>query len=116
MRPIRQAESEYNGTSRDFTHDLAVYLSLGFVYSGADAFIMARPIERSQLQWWNDWHYTPNKPDTWFVFLAAGEGNLARFQQLAPYKLPYIAWHRRENRKPHVYDWTKFERKLNGLS
>lgn len=116
MRPIRQAEFEYNGTSRNFTHDLAEYLSLGFVYSGADAFVMARPMERDQLQWWNDWHYIPNKPDTWFVFLAAGEGNLSRFQQLAPYKLPFIAWHRRTGSKIHVHEWAKFERKLNGIS
>ena len=117
MRPITLAQKEYEGIAGDFTTDLARYLSRGFVYSGDEAFIMARPMEKVDLHRWSDWRYQTSNPDTWFVFLAAGKNRLNRFQELAPYSLEHIAWHRREDGRMRVYDWNNFKRKIkNGIT
>lgn len=113
MRPITLAQKEYEGTDGDFTVDLARYLSRGFVYSGDEAFIMARTMAKEDLHRWSDWEYQTNNPDTWFVFLAAGRNKLNRFQELAPFQLDNIAWHRRDDCVIRVYEWNKFKRKSN---
>jgi len=75
----------------DFATLLAFYIQEGFVYSGDDAFVLARPVG--------------NPIDTWFIPLASGP--LLRFQELAPFKLPFIGWHRRGVLKQ--YSWDRFE-------
>jgi hypothetical protein len=118
MKPIKEAAKLYEGTQKEFTIDLSNYLAKGYVYSGDDAFIMAKPIESDNIDRWNDHSFDHKDPDCWFVYLAAGKGRLQRFQQLAPFKLPLIAWHRRGKEKAVIYDWDRFLRKADkdGLS
>ncbi len=72
----------------DFATLLAFYVQEGFVYSGSDAFVLARPMG--------------DPFDTWFIHLASGP--LRRFQELAPFPLPWIGWHRRGVLKRHSWD------------
>lgn len=117
IKPITEAAKTYEGSNRNFTNDLAEYLAKGYVYSGEDAFIMARTLRVDQIEQWNDLDSVHIEPDCWFVFLAAGKGSIHRFQELAPFELPFIAWHRRGSSKPKIYRWDKFRRKTkNGIS
>lgn len=94
IRPIEQARHEFERIhpTGDFAALVAGYLASGFVYSGDDAFILAMP----------------RGEDTWFVHLAAGR--VSRFQELAPQPRPWIAWHRRGERKLRRYSWERFKR------
>ena len=97
LRPLQQAAAVWRrwNPSGAFTALLAGYLTRGFVYSGDDAFILAMP----------------QNDDTWFVHLAAGDPR--RFQQLAPYRLPWIAWQRRGGGPVRRWSWERFERLVN---
>jgi len=75
----------------DFACLLAGYLSDGFIYSGDDAFIVAMP-----------------QKDQWFVHLAAGD--ISRFTELAPFRLPTVAWQRRGGGPVRRYSWDAFVR------
>jgi len=106
--PLELAVKEYEGSERSFQEDLTNYLTKGYVYSGKDAFIMARPIETKNKNRWDDFNFKHKKPDCWFVFLAAGKQKLHRFTELAPFKLPLIGWHRRTDDKLRTYQWSRF--------
>ena len=106
--PLLLAVKEYQGSERSFQDDLTNYLSKGYVYSGKDAFVMARPIEIKHKHRWDDFNFKHKKADCWFVFLASGKRKLERFQQLAPFTLPHICWHRRTDDKIRIYRWDRF--------
>ncbi len=91
ITPLEQAKDAYErwNPREDFTTLVALYLARGFVYSGDDAFILAMPTT-----------------DAWFVHLAAGD--LRRFQALAPYPKPFIAWQRRGGGPVRRYRWDRF--------
>lgn len=92
-RPIQRAMEAWRrmNPQGDFGALLAGYLTVGFLYNGDDAFICAVP-----------------QGDQWFVHLAAGD--LSRFQTLAPYKLPFVAWQRRGTGPVRRHSWEKFRR------
>lgn len=94
LRPLQQAAQMWArwNPAGDFTALLAGYLAKGFVYSGDDAFILAMPQDN----------------DTWFVHLAAG--NIRRFCELAPYRLPNVAWQRNGAGRVRRYAWSRFQR------
>lgn len=94
-RPIDQAFAAWKAWNPggDFAELVGGYLREAFVYSGDDAFILARPVG--------------NPADTWFVHLAAGR--VERFQELAPYRLPFIGWQRRGRGGLRRYSWQRFE-------
>jgi len=46
----------------------------------------------------------------WFVWTAAGNRPLKRFVQITPYRLPWLAWHRRDRLK--IYKTDAVERKI----
>ena len=111
-KPITDAVKEYGSS---FEHHLGNYLIHGYVYSGDDAFILARPIEKRHAARFNDFNFEHKKPDCWFVFYASGKNRIKRFQQLAPYKLKHVAWHRLHSDQLKIYNWNHFQRKtLNG--
>jgi hypothetical protein len=107
-KPITDAVKEYG---RLFEQQLGNYLIHGYVYSGDDAFIMARPIEKKHADKFDDFNFKHQKPDCWFVFYASGRNKIKRFQELAPYKLKYVAWHRLFGDTLKIYDWHYFRRK-----
>lgn len=100
LRPLQAAAAVWGrwNPGGDFTALLAGYLARGFVYCGDDAFILAMP----------------QNDDTWFVHLAAGR--IGRFQELAPYRLPFIAWQRRGDGPVRRYRWNDFARLTQRLT
>ena len=97
----------------DFHRVLGWHLSHGYVWSGADSFIVGRPIPRDALEQADEFiAYDKKISDVWFVWLAAGKGAFARFLEVAPFKLPYVAWHRNkgENQKLKVWSWDQYDR------
>lgn len=57
-------------------------------------FLMGRPIERSaSRELISDPTYHFSKPDTWFVWLAAGAPPWECLRHM-PYFLPYVGWQR----------------------
>lgn len=97
LRPLEQAAAVWRrwNPDGDFAALIAGYLLKGFVYSGDDAFILAMP----------------QNDDTWFVHLAAGD--LRRFQALAPYRLPWVAWQRRGGGPVRRWAWNRFGQHVN---
>ena len=117
-KPIAIAASTYDEEcERTFDNDLIYYISKGYVYSGNDAFVMAKPIARRDSSFVLDEGFTYKEKDcdAWFVYLAAGKG-VHRFQELAPFKLPYVCWHRRTDSKLRFYDWDKFQKKAKEIN
>jgi hypothetical protein len=81
----------------DFDRELSAHLLTGYVFSSPEAFIMGRAVDGSAagcLQA-DPFHVFPAEScDTWLVWLAAGD--LARMAEWVPYRLPWIAWARRD--------------------
>lgn len=114
LTPIQQAKKSHEENSiTSFEQDLVWHLHNAYVWSGDDAFIMGRPMPRSKIE--SEAATTTTYPleecDTWFVWRGAGEGALARFLEVAPFKLPYVAWHRRGDQLK-IYKWKTYERKV----
>lgn len=112
MRPIDLAQRQYDDTSpRTFVEDFAFFANYGYIYSGDDCFIMARPIARRDDQFVFDKGFTFIRPDSWFVYLGAGKGALRRFIDLAPFKTEWVCWHRRTDSQLRYHLWNLYERK-----
>ena len=98
-----------SGTGRDnFNHVLAWHLQHGLIWSGDDCFVMARPIpskfvkdKAGKLISWKK-----VECDMWYVWYAAGKNMLIRFLEVAPYPLPYVAWHREKLGLEKLKTWT----------
>ena len=116
--PLGEALKQYQDSERSFNSDLMNYLARGYLYSGPEAFIAARPISLEHADRWDDFNFEHKNPNCWFVFLAAGKAKLHRFQELAPFKLPLIGWHRRTDNNIRTYDWDRFATlaKCNGIN
>ena len=114
--PIEEAQKLYEPNSpRGFGEDLAFYLSNGYVYSGRDLFIMGRPITRRDDGFVLDYSFKFNNPNAWFVHLAAGEGGLRRFLDVAPFKLEWVCWHKNKTDRTELnyYNWDKYKGKVD---
>lgn len=77
----------------DFAALVAGYLAKGWVYSGDECFILAQA-----------------QGDQWYIHLAAGR--IDRFMELAPFKLPFVAFDRKCMGKARRYSWNRVERLL----
>lgn len=99
ITPLQMAKAEFErrNPEGDFTKLVAGYLTRGFVYAGDDAFILAMPTRTA-----------------WFVHIAAGD--LRRFQELAPYRKPFVAWQRRGQGPIRRYRWDQFHRISNAIN
>ena len=111
MTPAEQAALVYTQEpcANTFEHDLYWHLQNGYVFSTPDYFIMGRPVDVSapdsmQL----DPSVKFNAPNGWLVWLAAGE--IACFNDIAPYRLPFIGFQRRNRLR-----WYKAEKLLSKL-
>jgi len=126
--PIKTAAEwaiESGTGGNNFYRLLSWHLQHGIVFSGNDCFLMARPIPKERvyqdggtLKFWDK-----SDCDTWYVWLAAGKNCLSRLLEIAPYKLPYVAWHREKQNTEKLKFWSwehyekvtnKFRRKTNG--
>ena len=115
MPPIQQAKATYEtGDTNTFEGDLVWHLHNAYVWSGDDAFILGRPMPNAKVaeECTHKTTYPVEDCDTWFVWLGAGKSALKRFLEVAPFKLEYVAWHRR-GAKLKIYKWKDYERKVN---
>lgn len=113
LSPLKHAAALYKHTDGDFTADLAWHLRHGVVYSGPDAFVMARPVcwhEDALLE-----HRLPRgEPDTWFVWMAVGTGAVRKALSLCPYPLKYAAWQRHGDARFRRYSLERITRYHHG--
>ena len=121
MRPIEKAQQLYEqNPPRTFEEDLAFYLNKGYVYSGCDFFIMGRPITRRDDRFALDYKFNYLNPNAWFVHLAAGEGALRKFLDVAPFPLDWVCWHKHKADRAglNYYKWETYKKKVerNGIN
>lgn len=114
MSPIQLARVSHDESSLStFEEDLVWHLHNAYVWSGKDAFVMGRPMPKDKLD--DEGATTKTYPkedcDTWFVWRGAGKAALKRFLEVAPFKLPYVAWHRRGDQL-RIYTWKEYENKV----
>ena len=115
MRPIDLAKGEYGPDAvRTFEEDLEYYSNNGLLWSGDDCFMMAREVTKRDIDFATDYKFTFRNPDTWFVYLAAGNVPMKRYLELAPNRLEYVAWHRQKAEEPvlKIWSWNQFEEKV----
>ena len=116
MSPVEEARLTYDENSdRTFVEDLAFYMEHGYVYSGQDFFIMARPINKRDDRFVLDYRFFFRKPNAWFVYLAAGKDCLKRFIDVAPFCLEWVCWHKYKAKESNLkyYKWEQYKRKVN---
>lgn len=104
MKPIHEAVDLVDSWGEDFDTQFRFHLINGWVYSGADCFVMATTENLIELNL--------NKPLTgkaWFVY--AYVGSLKRVLELIPFHLEYVAF-RRNNGPIKVYRMESLLRKL----
>tara|TARA_B100001123_G_C14634001_1_gene758915 strand:- start:142 stop:477 length:336 start_codon:yes stop_codon:yes gene_type:complete len=111
MTPWQKAKAWFlhHNPGHSFEEKLGEYLAEGEVHSGEDVFVMAKPT-----LWEDGTMYCGNvAPNTWFVFLSAG--NWRRLLAMAPRPMRYVAWQRRGSPRYHVWEFDKLKRKMGGL-
>ncbi len=112
MNAIAKAEELFRKhyPSRLFVEQLALYLRHGFVINYPKLFVMFRPVEHngSRSHIINP-SFKFQKPDTWYVDLAAG--NLNELAKLCPYSLRYFCFARKFRKQLRFYPTDKFIRK-----
>lgn len=92
-----------------FEELLGTYLSVGYVWSTPQVFLLAREAR------WNaeEQTFEGGEHNCWFVHLAAGHRNaFAEFMRIAPHRHRYAAWCRRNSFEPRVYCWDKLVKKV----
>ena len=115
MRPIDLARAEYDEESvRTFDEDIKFYQDHGIGWSGSDCFMMARAVTKKDIAYATDYKFRFADPDTWFVYLAAGNAPLNRYLELATFPLKWIAWHRSKKNIPElkIWGWDQFSSKV----
>jgi len=90
MNAIVEAKKIFAERGINFEERLGWYLMNGVVISTPERFIMAKAIRKDVGP--DDWN--PDKPDCWWVDLAAGKGSIRWWLEQAPFKLPFIGWMR----------------------
>lgn len=97
MTPFERAiAAQLEGiTAAQFYQDLDACFLRGFVYSDADAFLMAYPVRSTDsAEAMNDPRRARDREDAdaWFVYLAAGKPS--RFFRVIPYPLKFACYER----------------------
>jgi len=96
-----------------FEELLGTYLSVGYVWSTPQVFLLAREMR------WNaeEQTFEDGPANCWFVHLAASAGHgdaVAEFLRIAPHRHPYAAWCRRNSFEPRVYSMKQLLKKTGG--
>jgi hypothetical protein len=113
MTPAIDIARAFYNDDTNFNRIFQWHLRQGYIWVSPACMLLARPIERACLDRASDLEYQPVEPDTWFIWVAAGPGSTKRFMQLAPYVLPYVAWHR-HGESLRLYQWDRLVRKIYG--
>ena len=77
MTPFDTAAKWHKESGHDFAANVEFFAREGVLYFDEKCAIMAMPVD-----------------DTWFVWFWAGEKCLQRLFEIAPYRLPFVAWSR----------------------
>jgi hypothetical protein len=113
-RPLRDAIEWHEGKKNTLKQAIDWHFERGYVYSGVDVFILARPVFSGDVEDimrpWVD--QDPECVDCWFVWFASGRGAIFRFMELAPFRLPFVGWHRYDDRPPKFFEWARVQRKV----
>lgn len=94
--PMEQAMQVYatEPCRSTFPQDLTLHLRHGYVMSNPTFFLMGRPVDsRAPAEFILDIAYQFDRPDAWFVWLAAGISPM-RMLEAMPYWLPTVGWER----------------------
>jgi hypothetical protein len=109
MKPWEAAKKwQLEHSDVSFEEVLSHYFNAGLVWSDADHFLVAQKGN------WNgeDMYVGAVDANCWVVQLASGENPFSRFLEIAPEQLKFVAWQRGKE-KWHVWEWEKFEKKVN---
>jgi len=92
MNILAQAKDLYDKCGHeDFTKDLSVYISLGYVFITPDTLLVMKPVDRYDKihphQQWN-----VKKPNAWYVHAVIGQ--FKKLLKYLPFDLPFIGWER----------------------
>ena len=101
-----------------FAKLLLHYMRHGHVWNSEDVFLMAQPVRIIGDRGSEELVYCEKGKgaNCWFVGVGAGARGIRDFMDLAPFKLPYVAWQRRNLERLHIWSWDKFNRKVkNGI-
>jgi len=109
LNPWMEAKKWYTEQGLNFEDLLGSYFNEGFVWSSQTEFMLCKPcLLEDGFQYCGD-----VEPNCYHVTLAAGRNPMKRLMDLAPKKLPYVTWHRRNREDLHIYEWDKLNRRLN---
>jgi hypothetical protein len=79
-----------------FEEALSAHLLFGVVVSTPNVFFMARPVDSgADTLGYDDPWLTYDDPDTWHIYLAAGD--LSTISDLLPYPLPWVSFVRKNS-------------------
>jgi len=110
-QPIAKAV-EWAG-NEDFDNTFGWHLLHGYVWSNPSIFLMARPVPKHSIENAGELViYDRSVCDVWYVWLAAGVNPFQKFLKVAPFKLPYVAWHRdtEEVERFKIWSWDHFNK------
>lgn len=110
MSPFEQAVDVYRREpcARSFIEDFEAHLLHGWIFSTPAIFLMARPVRSdSPVDVVLNPFSLPDDPDTWHVWLAAG--NWREALRLAPFPLPWVSFERRNQLRR--YAWNRILRR-----
>jgi hypothetical protein len=115
MTPWQKAKQwqEDNDATTSFEELLGAHLSAGYIWNSPQVFLLAGEVR------WNaqEENFENGPANCWFVRLAAG-ANCANapweLMRLFPHPHKYVAWFRRQQFQPRIYDWDKLLKKVKG--
>jgi hypothetical protein len=102
---------------RSFSEEVEAHAWHGFVLNLPDLVMLARPVDIfDPKERWRDPHHiwTREQQNCWFITLYCGvsQNNPCNY---APYRLPYVAWSRR-NRPLRIYETSKLLTRCDSLT
>lgn len=111
MQPWQKAALWFSRNSDGDTFEqlLAEYFKNGYVYSSPSCFLLLRPV------FWDgvDVFTEADKPNAWFVHLAAG--NMIDMFKACPFPLEHLVFQRHGQDRYRAYSFNSLHSKLNGL-
>lgn len=111
MTPYHRAKARHLAENCRITFEEAIFLHAltGYVVITPEVFLLFRPVDsRGDSDLYDDPSITFADPDTWFVYLAAGDAS--QFESWFPFDLPNVAFIRKK--RLHFTRYKKTARKL----
>jgi len=107
MTPWQRAKQWWDEhATQDFWEAVGEHLSAGLVHATPHVFLLAAETR------WNaeERQFEAGEPNCWFVRLAAAVGHpnaCGEFMRVFPHSHDYVAWFRRGQNEPRIYEWDK---------